>query len=78
MVLGPGRNCDSAKVSLNSSLVIQRLRSTIMRRDQGSAPPKATSDTCVKALSNSSSVGWMGARAAEPGAGVSAEESAIA
>src|SRR5579859_4464042 len=75
MVFGPGRNCDSAKVSLNSSLVIQRLCSTIMRRDQGKAPPKAASDTCVKALNNSSSVGLLGACAA--GSGVSSEESDI-
>src|SRR5471030_304292 len=60
---GPGRNCESAKVSLNSCVVIQCLRSTIMRRAQGSAPPKPDIETTAKARNNSVSVGRSGASA---------------
>src|ERR1700754_262062 len=63
IVFGPGRNCDSAKVSLNSCAVIQPLRSTIIRRDQGSAPPNDASDTAAKARNNSDRVGRTGASA---------------
>ena len=54
---GPGRNCDSAKASLNSSAVIQRFCSTIIRRAHGSAPPKPESDTMTKARNSSESEG---------------------
>jgi hypothetical protein len=42
---------------LNSSAVIQRRCSTIMRRAQGSAPPKPDTETITKALNNSPSDG---------------------
>ena len=57
ITFGPGRNCESAKVSLNSSVVIQRFCSTIMRRAHGSAPPKAEIDTPAKARNSSASEG---------------------
>src|SRR5471032_3177554 len=57
---GPGRNCDSAKASLNSCVVIQCLRSTIMRRAQGSAPPKPDTETTAKARNSSESDGCSG------------------
>src|SRR5215831_9209988 len=51
--LGPGRNCDSAKASLNSSAVIQPFCSTILRRAQGKAPPKPETETIAKARNSS-------------------------
>src|SRR6185312_4486683 len=63
IVFGPGRNCDSAKVSLNSSAVIQPRLSTIIRRAQGKAPPRPDSDTAAKARNNSASVGRAAAGA---------------
>src|SRR5262245_32778374 len=55
--LGPGRNCESAKASLNSSAVIQCFCSTILRRAHGNAPPKPETDTTTKARNNSESEG---------------------
>src|SRR5665213_1739008 len=55
---GPGRNCDSENVSLNSSAVIHLRRSTIIRRAQGSAPPKLDRDTNAKPVKSSVSDGW--------------------
>src|SRR5690242_13729226 len=55
--LGPGRNCESAKASLNSSAVIQPFCSTIFRRAQGKAPPKPDTETIAKARKSSPSVG---------------------
>src|SRR5262249_8435480 len=57
--LGPGRNCESAKASLNSSAVIQHFCSTILRRAQGNAPPKPETETIAKARNSSESVGRM-------------------
>src|ERR1035437_6208160 len=57
ITFGPGRNCESAKVSLNSSVVIQRFCPTIMRRAHGSTPPKAEIDTPAKARNSSASEG---------------------
>src|ERR1700757_3720410 len=74
IVFGPGRNCDSAKVSLNSCAVIQPLRSTIIRRDHGSAPPNDASDTAAKARNNSDRVGRTGAGA--PGDAVESDMTA--
>src|SRR5215470_6170681 len=54
---GPGRNCDSANASLNSSAVIQCFCSTIIRRAHGRAPPKPEIDTTTKAPNNSESEG---------------------
>src|SRR5512143_1926488 len=54
---GPGRNCDSANASLNSSAVIHRRCSTIIRRAQGSAPPNPEIDTTTKARNNANSEG---------------------
>ena len=54
---GPGRNCDSEKVSLNSSAVIHFCFSTIIRRAQGSAPPNPEMDDRAKPRNSSNSVG---------------------
>src|SRR6476660_7244145 len=50
---GPGRNCESAKASLNSSAVIQCFCSTILRRAHGSAPPNPEMETTTKAENSS-------------------------
>src|SRR5258708_35675224 len=65
--LGPGRNCESAKASLNSSAVIQPFCSTIIRRAQGKAPPKPEIETMTNARKSSGSEGRLtgGAAAAE-------------
>src|SRR5262245_6866244 len=55
--LGPGRNCDRAKASLNSSAVIHRRCSTIIRRAHGSAPPKPEIETMTNARNSSDKVG---------------------
>ncbi len=55
--LGPGRNWDNANASLNSSAVIQRRWSTIMRRAHGSAPPNPETETTTKARNSSSREG---------------------
>src|SRR6266568_3463337 len=60
ITFGPGRNCESAKASLNSSALIQPLRSTIIRRAHGSAPPKPDSETMAKAQNSSDSDGACG------------------
>src|SRR6476646_1307437 len=65
ITFGPGKNCDSANTSLNSSAVIQPRLSTIMRRAQGSAPPKPDSETCTKARKSSLSEGRRAAGAGE-------------
>src|SRR5262249_19770443 len=54
---GPGRNCESAKASLNSSDVIQRRCSTIISRAQRSAPPNPEMETITKARKSSESFG---------------------
>src|SRR5262245_36262394 len=56
---GPGRNCDNANASLNSSAVIQCFCSTIIRRAHGKAPPKPETDTTTKARNNSESAGLL-------------------
>src|SRR5215475_2716088 len=48
-MLGPGRKWQSAKVSLNSSAVIQRCSSTMPRRAKASTPPKPASDILANA-----------------------------
>src|SRR5215475_11982593 len=55
--LGPGRNWDRAKASLNSSAVIHRRCSTIIRRAQGSAPPKPEIETMTNARNSSDNLG---------------------
>src|SRR5215470_17056404 len=60
---GPGRNCESAKASLNSSEVIQRRSSTIIRRAQGSAPPNPEMETITKARKSSESLGRIAVEA---------------
>src|SRR5262249_29641126 len=57
--LGPGRKCDSANASLNSSAVIQCFCSTIIRRAHGNAPPKPETDTMTKARNSSESAGRL-------------------
>src|SRR5512146_2502700 len=57
ITLGPGRNWESAKVSLNSSVVIQRFCSTRARRAQGSTPPKPDTDISAKAKNSSDNEG---------------------
>src|SRR4029450_1872938 len=64
--LGPGRNWDRAKASLNSSAVIQRRCSTIIRRAHGSAPPKPEIETMTNARNSSGSVGRLMGGAAAP------------
>src|SRR5512135_1481850 len=64
---GPGRNCESAKASLNSSAVIQRRCSTIIRRAQGSAPPKPEMETMTKARNSSDNEGRLIGGAVAPG-----------
>ena len=65
ITLGPGRNCERAKVSLNSSVVIQRFCSTMARRAQGNTPPKPETDMSAKARNSSES---EGRKAADGGA----------
>src|SRR6185437_2385721 len=57
---GPGRNCASENASLNSSAVIQRRRSTIIRRAHGNAPPKPEIETPTNEMKSSDSDGWWG------------------
>ena len=59
-MFGPGRKWHSAKVSLNSSAVIQRCWSTMPRRAQTSTPPKPASDILANARNSSSRPGWIG------------------
>src|SRR5215212_3716204 len=59
-MFGPGRKWHSAKVSLNSSAVIQRCWSTMPRRAQTSTPPKPASDILANARNSSSSPGGIG------------------
>src|SRR4029079_12434642 len=55
--LGPGRNWQSAYTSLNSSAVIQRFRSTNIRRVHINVPPKPISVILKKARKSST---WLG------------------
>src|SRR5262245_39083683 len=55
--LGPGKNWDRAKASLNSSAVIHRRCSTIIRRAHGSAPPKPEIEIMTNARNSSARVG---------------------
>src|SRR5882724_578278 len=72
-MLGPGRMWQSANVSLNSSAVIQRCWSTMLRRAQPSTPPKPASDILAKARNSSIRVGWTGGLGTErSGAGPAA------
>src|ERR1700688_2415352 len=64
-MLGPGRKWHSAKVSLNSSAVIQRCCSTMPRRAQTKTPPKPASDILANARNSSARPGWMGGCEAE-------------
>src|SRR5947207_5308651 len=57
---GPGRKWHSAKVSLNSSAVIQRCWSTMPRLAQTSTPPKPASDILANATNSSSRPGGFG------------------
>ena len=67
-ILGPGRIWQSAKVSLNSSAVIQRCWSTMLRRAQASTPPKPASDILAKARNSSIRPGRVaGMDAPDPG-----------
>jgi hypothetical protein len=56
-MFGPGRKWHSAKVSLNSSAVIQRCWSTMPRRAQTSTPPKPASDILANATNSASRPG---------------------
>src|SRR3954454_7441810 len=56
----PGRNWLTAKASLNSSAVIQRFSSTIVRRAHGSTPPKPCSAIVKKARKSSEMEGGGG------------------
>src|SRR5262249_55984266 len=58
---GPGRNCDKAKASLNSSAVIQPFCSTILRRAHGKVPPKPEIETITKETNNSDRGGRVAA-----------------
>src|SRR6266702_1604594 len=72
-MFGPGRKWHSAKVSLNSSAVIQRCWSTMPRRAQTSTPPKPASDILANATNNSIRPGWFGgAKAGRSGDGTAA------
>ena len=72
-MFGPGKKWHSAKVSLNSSAVIQRCCSTIDRRAQTRTPPKPASDILAKARNSSSRPGWSGGEGTEAsGAGAAA------
>src|SRR5437773_1380940 len=64
--LGPGRNCERAKASLNSSAVIQCFCSTIIRRAHGSAPPKPETETITKERNSSDRDGRVTARRGVP------------
>jgi len=59
-IFGPGRKWHSAKVSLNSSAVIQRCWSTMPRRAQTRTPPKPASDILANATNSSSRPGGVG------------------
>src|SRR3954453_1773216 len=73
-MFGPGRKWHSAKVSLNSSAVIQRCWSTMPRRAQTSTPPKPAKDILANATNSSSRPGWFGGiEAGISGAGTAAD-----
>src|SRR5580698_6209748 len=56
-MLGPGRKWHSAKVSLNSSAVIQRCCSTMPRRANGSTPPNPATDILANATNSAPTLG---------------------
>src|ERR1700742_4789415 len=56
-ILGPGKKWHSAKVSLNSSAVIQRCCSTMARRANTSTPPNPASDILAKAINSAIRLG---------------------
>ena len=56
-IFGPGRKWHSAKVSLNSSAVIQRCCSTMPRRAKGSTPPKPATDILANAKKSALTLG---------------------
>ena len=58
-MLGPGRKWHSAKVSLNSSALIQRWSSTMARRANTSTPPKPASDILAKATNSVTRLGGV-------------------
>src|SRR6201992_4501780 len=71
-ILGPGRKWHSAKVSLNSSAVIQRCCSTMARRAKAKTPPKPDRDILANAANSATrpggdDVGRFGAGAAAGG-----------
>src|SRR5262245_426112 len=76
--LGPGRNCDSEKASMNSSAVIQRFSSTISRRAQGRIMPMPDTDILAKPRNSSDNEGgscsaggfWAGVTAASDEGGM--------
>ena len=69
-MFGPGRKWHSAKVSLNSSAVIQRCCSTMARRANTSTPPKPASD--ILANARNSAIRPGGVDVGETGAGTAA------
>jgi hypothetical protein len=70
---GPGRKWQSAKVSLNSSAVIQRCSSTMPHRANASTPPNPASDIFANAKNSARTLGRGGLAGAEiVGAGAAA------
>src|ERR1700722_17378993 len=61
-ILGPGKKWHSAKVSLNSSAVIQPCCSTMARRANTSTPPKPASDIFANATNSSNRLGGVDVR----------------
>src|ERR1700761_6006546 len=71
-ILGPGRKWHSAKVSLNSSAVIQRCCSPRARLANTSPPPNPASDILAKATNSAIRLGGVDARLS--GAATAADE----
>src|SRR6266567_8659761 len=70
---GPGRKWQSAKVSLNSSAVIQRCSSTMPRRAKAKTPPKPASDIFANAKNSANTLGGgLVVEAGQSGAGTAA------
>src|SRR5690349_8673364 len=63
--LGPGRNWQSAKTSLNSVAVTHLRSSTAMRRAQAKVPPKPNTETITKLENRLHSVGRGSATGSE-------------
>src|SRR3954462_8377526 len=59
-MFGPGRNRQSANVSLNSSAVIHRCWSTRLRRAHTNTPPKPARDSVAKATNSAIRLGVAG------------------